>query len=566
MKKIILSLTTAIFAVGVVCAQTTQKDWYNSSYEKDGVYGAEINKVYEFMGKKKAKHNPVVAIIGAGVDIEHEVLAKNLWVNKKEKADGIDNDGNGLVDDINGWNFIGHKDGGCMGKLGLMGDREWLRLKDKYGKVIFDGKKYFTYENGKRVVLTTPIDEEEYRYFRNLNNESQMASSYAGWAFGHYAQELAVELFRDMKLKFPDKKKYELADFESTDDMQARASRDSLFGLGYSIIHMHAQMMRNYTKNDSTYDYMAYVEESQVKGGQLNFVWKNYEKALAQFPVGAREKMVGDTGSDIDNRAYGNNMLLTANSAGGTMISTIIAGVRGVDGRNNPICPNAQIMPLIIVDQAGEPYLKDVALAIRYAVDHGADVICMGMPATLYPTHQRGWVEEAMRYAEEKGVLIIVNTQEMSINMDNLAYYPNRFMTSGKEFTNVMTVSPSDRRGNPMLKSNFGAKSVDLYAPGEALLAGYIGDTYKVGTGPILSMAVTAGVAALIKSYYPQLTGTQIRTLLNENVTSREGAEVEKMVVKKRDMVQDMFLFEDLCLSKGILNAFKAVQAADKMK
>lgn len=564
MKKIILMMTVAILATEGLYAQIQPQDWYNTSVEKTGIYGAEVDKAYEFLAQKKSKKNPIVAVIGAGVDVEHEALVKNIWTNPKEKADGIDNDGNGLVDDLHGWNFIGQKDGNVMASVGTVGDREWFRLKEKYADLLFDGKSFFKYVDGKRQEVTIPIDRAEYQYFRDLTKTSTLASIYAGWVLSHHTAALAKDMFDGLRAKYPEKTRFETDDLKTLFDIKERAERDSLFGLSFTMLHMHAQMVKNASK-DPSFDYMAYIEESNVGGGQSRHCYDNFEKELAKYPVGVRETMVGDKGEDMKNKAYGNNVLLTANAAGGTMISTIIAGARGVEGRNNPICPNAQIMPLVVVNQAGEPYLKDVALAMRYAVDHGADVICFSMPNSFYPSAQRVWVEEAIRYAETKGVLIVVNSYDMSINMDETVYYPNRFMTSGKEFTNVMTVSPSDDKGNPLLKSNFGAKSVDLYAPGVAILGGGMGDVYQVGSGSILSMAVTAGVAALVKSYYPNLTGSQIRKILNESVTSRAGVEVEKMVAK-RDMIQDMYLFEELCLSKGILNAYKAVQAADKMK
>ena len=148
-------------------------DWYNCSFDKDGVYGAEVNKAYDFLKGKKIKKRPVVALIGAGMDIEHEDLKQAIWVNSKEKADGKDNDKNGLVDDINGWNFLGGKDGQVMEATMREGDREFLRLKDKYADYIFDGKNYNKVIDGKLTKVADPenIDEYNYflkRYYRNL--------------------------------------------------------------------------------------------------------------------------------------------------------------------------------------------------------------------------------------------------------------------------------------------------------------------------------------------------------------------------------------------------------------
>ena len=132
--------------------------------------------------------------------------------------------------------------------------------------------------------------------------------------------------------------------------------------------------------------------------------------------------------------------------------------------------------------------------------------------------------------------------------------------------TNLMVISSSDKNGNPSMKSSFGEKEVDMYAPGIDILSTYTGDTYQSGSGVMLATSMVAGVAALVKSYYPELTGAQIRTILLESVTSRKGIEVEKEIRVAQQVTQDLFLFEQLCLSAGILNAYNALVVAEKMK
>jgi len=147
----------------------SELDWYNCSFEKDGVYGAEINKAYDFLKGKKIKKRPVVALIGTGMDVEHEDLKQAIWFNPKEKANGKDNDKNGLVGDINGWNFLGGKDGQVMESTMREGDREFLRLKDKYADYIFDGKDYYKVINEKMTKVAAPENIEEYKIVKNNN-------------------------------------------------------------------------------------------------------------------------------------------------------------------------------------------------------------------------------------------------------------------------------------------------------------------------------------------------------------------------------------------------------------
>ena len=177
MKKLIFPIVCCFISMTVSAqlvkqqAETQKKqselDWFNCSFDQDSVYGAEVNKAYDYLNanKKKAKKRPVVALIGTGMDVEHEDLKQAIWVNPKEKLNQKDDDKNGWIDDINGWNFIGGKDGQVMESLTREGEREFFRLKDKYADYIFDGKKYYKIINGKRQEVPAPENLEEYNYY-----------------------------------------------------------------------------------------------------------------------------------------------------------------------------------------------------------------------------------------------------------------------------------------------------------------------------------------------------------------------------------------------------------------
>ena len=211
-------------------------DWYNCSFDKDGVYGAEVNKAYDFLKGKKIKKRPVVALIGSGMDIEHEDLKQAIWVNPKEKADGKDNDKNCLVDDINGWNFLGGKDGQVMEATMREGDREFLRLKDKYADYIFDGKNYNKVIDGKLTKVADPENIEEYNYYRNqVLPESPMAGTYSGWQLTDVLKAYADKFDQMMKERFPGKELTE-ADFSICYD--PKAPRDSLSEVSFMMCAM----------------------------------------------------------------------------------------------------------------------------------------------------------------------------------------------------------------------------------------------------------------------------------------------------------------------------------------
>ncbi|HAM83029.1 MAG TPA: peptidase S8 [Butyricimonas sp.] len=529
-------------------------DWYNCSFDKDGVYGAEVNKAYDFLKGKKIKKRPVVALIGSGMDIEHEDLKQAIWVNPKEKADGKDNDKNGLVDDINGWNFLGGKDGQVMEATMREGDREFLRLKDKYADYIFDGKNYNKVIDGKLTKVADPENIEEYNYYRNqVLPESPMAGTYSGWQLTYVLKAYADKFDQMMKERFPGKELTE-ADFSICYD--PKAPRDSLSEVSFMMCAMGFGVYKT--------DKWETVYAGIKSGAQIEQAKAEYERKVGQFGADGRKDIIGDNYLDINYNKYGNNVLLTADAAIGTMEAGIIVAKRENGLGGNGIMDQAEIMTLRVAAN-GEPYLKDIALAIRYAVDHQADIIMLPVQNTLYPEDQKKWISEALEYAESKGVFCITPAWEGAQDLAVETYYPNRWMTGKKELTNLMVVCSSDKNGNPSMNSNYGAKEVDLYAPGMEIYSTYTGDTYQCGTGLGLAAATTVGVAALIKAYYPHLTGTQIRNILLETVTSRKDAEVEKGIIVDGKPTQDLFLFGDLCLSGGIINAYQAVVAADKI-
>ncbi len=536
----------------------SERDWYNCSFDKDGVYGACVNEAYEFLKGKKVKARPIVALIGTGIDLEHEALKANLWKNAKDKPDGKDNDKNGYVDDVNGWNFIGGKDGQVMSFVTREGEREFLRLKDKYGDIIKDGSTYYSFASGKPEVVEAPRDMKEFDYYRFIVlKESRLANTYGSQWMSRLGSQY-IDLFdKEIRAKFPDKKDLTVEDILINCQLPNPKQDSSL--RNYYLYSLN--MASNFFEDKSwEFWYKRYMDESRfVKLAQ------KYKKEYEKFGDDGRKIIVGDNYLDVDDRVYGNNVLLTSDAMVGTMMAGVITGSRGVEGRNNPIADQAEIMTLVVQAGEGEPYLKDMALAIRYAVDHEASIIVLPQQNTFYPEGQKQWISEAIRYAEKKGALVIVPVLERSWNLSEITFYPNRWMDGEKEITNLITIAVSDKNGMPSPNSNFGSKELDIFAPGLQILSTSTGDTYQMGSGMALASATVAGVAALIKTYYPKLTGSQIRDILLKTVTSRRGVEVEKSSTNNGEKIVDLYLFEQLCLSGGIVNALEAVKAADKL-
>lgn len=532
----------------------TEKDWYNCSFEADGIYGAEVNKAYDYLKNRKKKKRPIVALLCGGMDVEHEDLKGNIWKNPKEKADGKDNDKNGYIDDLYGWNFLGGADGKLMDFTLREGDREFLRLQKLYGDYLTSNGKFYKYIDGKKVEVSAPENMQEYKYYKNnIVPESQIARYYGGYILSDVIKDYADRLEAELKERFPgqaltiEEYKTLIGHHQGAVDT-LRESTLALIGIGFQL----------YKTDSWDVVYKNFVEKNKETARN------SYQRSLAEYGNDHRAEIVKDNHLDINDTRYGNNVLLTGNAVSGTMQAGIVAAARGNDMGIDGIA-DAQIMTLRVGGEKGEPYLKDMALAIRYAVDKGAEIIVLPQQNTLYPPQQRRWMEEAILYAEAKGALIIVPVWELCHDLAKTTFYPNRQMIPGRELTNLMVVASSDKNGNPSMNANYGARELDLFAPGLDIHSTYPGDTYRTGSGTSFSSATVAGVAALIKSYFPKLTGAQIREILIESVTSRRGVEVEKGILVAGKRSQDLFLFEDLTLSGGIVNAYQAVIAAEKL-
>ncbi|MBB6502516.1 S8 family serine peptidase [Pedobacter cryoconitis] len=570
MKKrtllLVLSLQIVVLTGKAQLVQKKSKekiaDWYNLSFDKDGVYGAEVNKAYEFLKGKQIKKKPIVAVIGYGMDGEHEDLKDSQWTNPNEKADGVDHDKDGWIGDIHGWNFLGNAQGEMIEKTNKEGDREYFRLRGLYEGIFFNGTDYVKFDDilQKPVIVPAPANIAEYKYFRYaLQKESQLATeaiSYNVLKFEKYY--LNNDFESDIKKMYPDLSKVGQHEFtKATNYLDHQGSHVDSLKLMSRYFFLFAMGVNNGSMTKLKRDSVTYI-------AMRDLVLKNnrpkntYESLLANM-VDAR-KITGDDFTNISQKNYGNNNLYSNGSFSGTMISGIIAANRANNIGIKGIMPDAQLMSLRVYPKVGEAYYKDIALAIRYAVEHKADVIMLGPSNTVYPAYEAKWVNDALLYAEQKGILVVSSVWDLSRDLSKQSFYPNQYI-NGKELNNFIQVAASDSLGMPLKSANFGAKEVNLFAPGVNVSTTYMGSTYRQGVSSLFAGACVAGTAALIKAYYPQLNAVQIRALILNNVTDRKDVEVEKQV----GMKTDQYLFKQLCSTGGILNTYKSVLAADKL-
>ncbi len=547
MKKYVCLAIAALLGVHIVevSAQQTRADWYNSSFEEDSVYGVAVDKAYRFLKDKPLKKEPLIALIGLGMDVEHEDLSHAIWKNPSPERG-----------DVNGWNFIGGRDGEMLVTTPSVADREYARLKDLYADLTYMGGEYWKLNNGQLELYTEAVDSAEFAYYDWLRQTltSQIMNDHMGMNVAHFMYDYVARADKDLHERFPDK------ELTRGDHIKLIASEGYRRHRMDSLCAFNVDLWLSAWKRD---DWKA-ITDYVLSGEGIKRAEERFAKAQSHLDVDLRRRVVGDDYLNLEDDKYGNDVLFSTGCMIDVIRASVAAGKRGNGLGADGIADFAKLMPLVAYPEKGEPYGKDLVLALRYAVDHGADIVVMAYQPRVTTLSDRKWMYEALLYAESKNVLVIFPAWETADDMDEGGYYPNRFMGE-KELTNLMIVAPSDKNGVPTLASNYGAQQVDLYAPAVDILAATPGDMYQIVSGGGISAGTLAGVAALVKGYYPELTAGQLRSLLIETVTLRKEVEVEKTIHIQRGTAQELFLFEELCVSGGIVNAYNAVVAADKM-
>jgi subtilisin family serine protease len=483
--------------------------WWMMDHDATGVYGASVDKAYRelLQGRKPAK-TVVVAIIDSGVDTTHVDLHANLWTNPREIAgNGRDDDKNGYVDDVHGWDFIGGPGGKDIGK-------DTYEVTRLYAKCMA----------GATPANTTCAEVKS--------------------AFAQKRAEAEQQLAQIKQMNAAVEKIVSVLKHEVAPDTLSAARVQKLKPVRSDVAQAQ-QMYLQLAANDITPVMIS--DEVERLQGELDY---------GLNPSYDPRAIVGDNYDDPMQRNYGNTNVVGPDPSHGTGVAGIIGALRdngmGVEG----IASSVQLMVVRTVPD-GDERDKDVANAIRYAVDNGADVINMSFGKAFSP--YKGVVDDAVRYADAKGVLMVHAAGNDAENLETAHNFPNRTYLSGGMATNWIEVGASTWRGAEQLAaeySNFGAKQVDLFAPGSDVKSTAPGNDYQAHSGTSFASPVVAGVAALIMSYYPSLTATDVKRAIMESVTPLK----DQMVVKPG--ADTTIRFGDLSSTGGVVNAFNALQRA----
>jgi subtilisin family serine protease len=481
--------------------------------------GIQAQDAYDFLKNKKASPI-VVAVIDSGSEITHPEIQPNIWINQDEVPNnGIDDDKNGYIDDVHGWSFIG----------GPNGDVEHDNLE--FTRIYKELKSKF---DGRQASSITESEKSEYDRYKRFVDDYNARLKNARDEQAGFEQFMAVYKLADMTAKKTlEKENYTLEDVYgmSADDEFSAAIREILI--------------------------YAFEEDlaSQIDEQRAHFTDQfDYSYNLDFDP----RSIVGDNYSDPNERFYGNNHNYGPAAEHGTHVAGIIGALH--DGKDaEGIARNVLIMPIRCVPN-GDERDKDVANSIRYAVDNGAKIINMSFGKSYSP--YKKVVDEAVMYAESKGVLLIHACGNDAKNVDVSKNFPTPVYESGSKCTTWIEVGASDYYLENLSAdfSNYGKKRVDLFAPGVDIYSTYTNQSLKKESGTSMAAPVVSGVAAELWSYYPQLTAVEVKNILEKSVVKYKKAKVQHPSEEGKKIK-----FSKLSRTGGVVNLYKAVLMAEKI-
>jgi cell wall-associated protease len=505
------------------------KNWHQMDLAKDGFYGISLNQAYQFLKGKKSK-TVIVTTIDSGIDTTQTDLKSILWVNPKEiPGNGIDDDKDGLIDDVHGWDFLGGKDGKIDYTETSEEVRQYFKLKSKYGAVTVppagEGKQYAFWQSVKANYDST--FNKAQNEVKELTTEVNVLS-----ATNYYIK-------RELKLQSDQT-------FNKTDLDRITTANDTVAQSKTVWQSVFSQI------GDSTTNAKVLKDLEEYYARQNNTLSPDLD---------SRARIVGDDPDVQDGKPYGNNILKSPDASHGTGVAGLIGAVRGNGYGIDGVADNVRIMSVKAVPN-GDEYDKDIANAIRYAVDHGARVVNMSFGKKISP--HKVWVDDAFKYAASKDVLLVMASGNDNQDVDAHPEFPNDTYLDGTTTDNVINVGASGPKMGDKLAatfSNYGKVNVDVFSPGVKVTSIDEDAEFNTADGTSFSSPIVAGIAALIMEYYPELSARQVKQAILASATSLKGT----MVIKpgSKDEKVD---FSTLSKTGGIVNALKALQVASKMK
>lgn len=516
------SLSFIILLIPII-GLSQPKNWHHADPTTDNLLGVSSERAYERLGVRSAD-TVIVAVLDNGIELTHEDLQGLIWTNPGEiPGNFIDDDSNGYIDDINGWNFLGNQNGNVL-KL------ETISLTRIYQKLSL---KYQTWETPSIAIENL----NEYKHYLSIKNEfeqmvnnkkheiAQLKHTLVNFKEHHsnISAHLGKELYTIGDLKRIRKRKPEIAN-----------AKNFLLDL-----------LLNDENEESIKTRIAVLEKELET--RLNPNFNN------------REEMVGDNPDDLSDSIYGNNILDAKGPFHGTAVSGIIGALQngiGVDG----IAKHVKIMVLRIVPN-GDERDKDIALAFKYAIRNGAKIISCSF-AKKYSLHPE-FIQKAISEAEKAGVLIVHAAGNWASDNDSVPYHPIGLNTKGLKASNFITVGASTHEDSEHLVahfSNYGQKSVDIFAPGYNINLCGLNNSYGLGSGTSMAAPIVSGIAAVLMGHFPTLSASQIKAIIMESAYHPNT----QRVLLPGNYNMRFVNFSELSVSGGIANLYRAIDLIEK--
>lgn len=498
-------------------------NWYNLSPVIDKIEGAAVEQSYtQLLNSRTPAKKIVVAVIDGGVDIHHPELAGKIWINSDEIAgNGVDDDNNGYADDVHGWNFIGN----AKGENVVMENMEYVRilreLTPRFGNIA-----------SRNEVKANDLKHYDL-YLRCKAEYDNEYKKYASYRSG-------LEQF-EQRIKGPETV------------LKAYLKKDEITEEDVKAIKTNEEPLKQ------SRDFFLKLFKSGFTYNEITSFKKNVDEYLdyrLNLDFDAR-LIIADNPSDINDIHYGNNDVIGERSSHGTLVSGIIAANRNNNIGINGIANNVEIMVLRVVPD-GDERDKDVALAIRYAVDNGANIINMSFGK--YFSMYSHLMDDAIRYADERNVLLVKSAGNEADNLDLIDCYPSKTYQDGGAATNWLTIGSTQHKKDKHFCgsfTNYGKTTVDLYAPGVNIVSLYPESKYDMADGTSFSGPVVSGVAALVWSYFPELTASELKDILLNSVNKYPKLKVY-IPGKKKEKSK----FSELSVTGGTISAYEAIKLA----
>jgi len=491
-------------------SQNERQNWMHLDLVTDTIPGMSVDRAYREIIKGKKGKTVVVAVIDSGIDINHEDLDGVIWRNTDEIANnGKDDDNNGYVDDVHGWNFLGE-----------------------------------TYN-------------EQLEYVRLLSSGNSSDPRYSE-AKAEY--DLEYQKYSQLKSQYDQV----IQQFDQADNALKKHLNKGVYGKNeLNGIKTQDQTLLSYV------GYMKFIlgngfETNEVAKNQINSDTKQiYDFLNYHLNKSHKGRKTGDDPNNFSQKIYGNNNVSPAeiDENHGTHVAGVIAAKRNNNLGGNGIANNVKIMALRTVPN-GDEYDKDVALAIRYAVDNGASIINMSFGKYYSPNPD--WVRDAIVYAAEKDVLLVTGSGNESLDLDKKIGFPTDVSRDGLEVAdNYINVGALNQKyGSSMVAnySNYGKNNVDIFAPGSAIYSPKPENKYDFIDGTSFASPAVAGIAALIRSQYPSLSASEVKqVLLDSGLTTN----IKVVVAGDTNNVKE---FKQLSKSGKMINAYNALILASQKR